>query len=63
MTFAGTFLEDIIPVASLAGLVGSALADALQGLDISNEKQYCCSNEEAPLWKDCYWAVSEDGVL
>jgi chitinase len=63
MTFAGTFLEDIDPLVSLAGLVGEALANALDGLDIKNEKQYCCSNEEAPNWKDCYWAVSPSETL
>jgi hypothetical protein len=58
MTFAGTFLEDIIPAAQFAGLVGDALANVLQGLDIDNGKEYCCSKAEAAAFKDCYWAVS-----
>ena len=56
MTFAGTFLEDLDPALRFAGLVGNALADALDGLDIKNEKMYCCGTEEASNWKDCYWA-------
>lgn len=55
MTFAGTFLEDIDPVIALAGLVGDALANALNGLDIQDEKVYCCGKEEAKNWKNCYW--------
>ena len=58
MTFAGTFLEDIVPFTKLAGLVGQALSDALDLLDLDNEKKYCCGTEEATNWKDCYWAVS-----
>ncbi|EEA26608.1 hypothetical protein PMAA_076690 [Talaromyces marneffei ATCC 18224] len=56
LTFAGTFLEDIAPIAGLAGLFGPDLEDALDQLDIDNEKQYCCGKEEATNWKDCYWA-------
>ena len=56
LTFAGTFLEDIDPTLRFAGLVGNALADALDGLDIKNEKLYCCGTEEANNWKDCNWA-------
>lgn len=58
MTFAGTFLEDIVPFTKLAGLFGQALSDALDSLDLDNEKKYCCGTEEATNWKDCYWAVS-----
>ncbi|GLA25444.1 hypothetical protein AnigIFM63326_002145 [Aspergillus niger] len=52
----GTFLEDIAPLTSLAGLYGQALEDALALLDLDNEKKYCCGKEEATNWKDCYWA-------
>ncbi|KAL4984435.1 hypothetical protein BDW68DRAFT_193691 [Aspergillus falconensis] len=58
MTFAGTFLEDLSPIASLAGLFGKALEEALDGLDIEIGKRYCCGKEEAKNWKDCYWAGS-----
>lgn len=55
MTFAGTFLEDVFPIAGLAGLVGQALQSAPDGLDIENRKEYCCSKEEAKTWNNCYW--------
>ena len=56
MTFAGTFLEDLDPVLRFGGLVGNALADALDQYDINNRRDYCCSNQEFKNWKDCYWA-------
>lgn len=58
MTFAGSWLENIIPLAKYAGLVGPALANFLRDVDLDNLREYCCSNEEAKVWKDCYWAVS-----
>lgn len=57
LTFSGRFLEDYTTLASLTGLRGAALSDALDQLDIDSEKQYCCGTEEAENWKDCYWAV------
>jgi hypothetical protein len=57
LTFAGTFLSTVSDVLDYTGLVGQALSDFLDDVDMENERQYCCSKEEIKNWKDCYWAV------
>ena len=56
LTFSGTFLETIADIAgTFGGLVGVALADALDGIDMDLEKRYCCPSEDAKRWKNCQW--------
>ncbi|KAI9370921.1 hypothetical protein BJX61DRAFT_548662 [Aspergillus egyptiacus] len=56
LTFAGTFLTTVSEVLDFTGLIGQALADALDDIEMDNMQQYCCSKEEIQNWKNCYWA-------
>ncbi|KAL4962433.1 glycosyl hydrolases family 18-domain-containing protein [Aspergillus stella-maris] len=56
MTFAGTFLSTVSDVLDFTGLVGQALGDVLDDINMENYKPYCCSKEEIKNWKNCYWA-------
>ncbi|KAL4783534.1 hypothetical protein BJX76DRAFT_368377 [Aspergillus varians] len=55
LTFAGTFLTTVSDVLDFTGLVGQALGDALDDIEIDNMQSYCCGKEEIKNWKDCYW--------
>lgn len=57
LTFAGTFLETIADIVDLfpPTLIGSALEDTLNGLDMDLEKRYCCPPEDAKKWTNCQW--------
>lgn len=56
LTFDGTFLETIADIVGIfGGLVGSALADALEPYDRKLGHEFCCSPEEAKKWKNCEW--------
>ena len=57
MTFAGTFLTTVSDVLDFTGLIGQALADVLDDIEMENMRSYCCSKDEIKEWKDCYWAV------
>lgn len=57
MTFAGTFLTTVSDVLDFTGLIGQALGDKLDEIEMDNMQSYCCSKEEIKNWKDCYWAV------
>ncbi|RAH72481.1 uncharacterized protein BO66DRAFT_436148 [Aspergillus aculeatinus CBS 121060] len=56
MTFAGTFLGELEQLVPALYLVGIPLSVALEGLDITLRRHYCCGIKEAQNWKDCYWA-------
>ncbi|OJJ03024.1 hypothetical protein ASPVEDRAFT_134350 [Aspergillus versicolor CBS 583.65] len=56
LTFEGSFLGDISDALDFGGLVGQALGDLLDTIDMDVSHRYCCSKEEIENWKDCYWA-------
>ncbi|KAJ6052520.1 glycosyl hydrolases family 18-domain-containing protein [Penicillium canescens] len=56
LTFHGTVASDFVDIAKFGGLIGEALSDALQDIDVANRQLYCCGKEEIKNWKDCYWA-------
>ncbi|KAI8631028.1 carbohydrate-binding module family 18 [Xylariaceae sp. FL1651] len=55
LTFAGTFLETVADIASLGGLFGQALSDALNGIDMDLRKLYCCPPDMLKQWQNCGW--------
>jgi chitinase len=55
LTFAGTFLETVADIVSLGGLVGAALADALDSIDMDLRRLYCCSPDMLKEWTNCAW--------
>ncbi|KAL9030617.1 MAG: hypothetical protein Q9196_001284 [Gyalolechia fulgens] len=57
LTFAGTFLGAIADVVDLfpPTLLGFALEETLDALDMELEKRYCCPPEDAKKWENCHW--------
>lgn len=57
-TWKGTFLQDLAPVVDWFGLVGHALAEELEGLNIDLLSGYCCPKEMDPTgssWVATIW--------
>jgi chitinase len=49
-------LETIADISGIfGGLFGSALASALNGIDMDLEKRYCCPPDDAKKWQNCKW--------
>ncbi|KAL8730716.1 MAG: hypothetical protein Q9166_003908 [cf. Caloplaca sp. 2 TL-2023] len=59
LTFAGTFLETIADIVDVfpPTLVGLALEEGLDALDMELQKRYCCPPDDAKKWKNCRWHV------
>ena len=58
-TWKGTFLQDLAPVVDWFGLVGHALAEELEGLNIDLLSGYCCPPDQDEKWKNCRWHGEE----
>jgi chitinase len=56
-TFQGTFLSTIVNILDIfpPTLIGLALEDVLDGLDMDLEKRYCCPAKDLKNWKNCAW--------
>lgn len=54
-TFAGTFLSDIADFTQFLGIIGDALSDLLDGLDMTLKEFYCCPPEDLERWTNCEW--------
>lgn len=57
LTFAGTFLETIVDIVKVfpPTLIGLALEEGLDVLDMELEKRYCCPPDDAKKWTNCHW--------
>ncbi|KAL8694715.1 MAG: hypothetical protein Q9224_003515, partial [Gallowayella concinna] len=57
LTFAGTFLKTIADIVDVfpPTLIGEALEEGLDALDMELEKRYCCPPDDAKKWTNCHW--------
>ncbi|KAI4122687.1 MAG: hypothetical protein LQ338_005669 [Usnochroma carphineum] len=57
LTFAGTFLETIADIVDLfpPTLIGLALEEGLDAVDMDLRKEYCCPPDDAKKWTNCNW--------
>jgi chitinase len=65
-TFSGTFISEATDIAEgiidvfgqvtpLAQIVGDALEDLLDIIEVETLKQYCCPADDAKRWRNCDW--------
>ncbi|KAL8916580.1 MAG: hypothetical protein Q9172_006245 [Xanthocarpia lactea] len=57
LTFAGTFMETIADIVDIfpPTLIGLALEEGLDAVNMELRKTYCCPPEDAKKWTNCNW--------